>query len=133
MLEVIPTCYTLCIWYGRLPGNNTGDWFGYVKQKDGEPMKIEYRFRYYNSPDAFDGKDEKNWYSGIVKPGTSEDVILADVKTLVDMVSSRLGVKTELVVVKARGEKVLEHLQNRDWFHMKVATPEEAKHYGFEP
>ncbi len=57
-IEIHPDGYYVGLWY--LAGR--GEDFLACAEKRDEQWLLTYRFRYYNSADPWDGKDEKNWY-----------------------------------------------------------------------
>lgn len=47
------------VWFFSFPG---GDWLGSVSACEDGNAELTYRFRYYRSELAWDGKDKKKWY-----------------------------------------------------------------------
>ena len=126
MIEIQDDVLTVCIWFANIPGVE-GDWMGCVSKKDGQPTSIKWRYRYYNTPEPFDNKDKKNWYSATTEEPI--EVTTDKIKKLIWAADTFRGTKTDFILINARGEAVLEKIKDKPWFHMKKVTDEQLKEY----
>lgn len=106
------------MWF--LPGGDK-DWLAAVYRDPGGEFTLRYRFRYYKSPDPWDDRDEKNWYTGIFKPPRTEEEIVAKVDFLAQsMECMGFGGKVCGLVLRTDDpQRVAEEMGKQSWSHMK--------------
>ena len=64
MIEFKKDRYFIGVWF---IGDGKKDWMAALWRDEPDPegqWTLQYRFRYYETKDAFDGKDDKSWYRG---------------------------------------------------------------------
>ena len=96
------------VWFCTLvPGEQ--DFLLGLNRIDEEHYEVTYRFRYYNSADPFDEKDEKNWYSAKIA-GRSEKEIVDSIHILL----SYLLLKNDDICVTEilRGDRTLDEFMD---------------------
>lgn len=73
-MNITENDYILGLWF--IPFGDS-DWLASVKRIGTGKFFIEYRFRYYAFPesDAFDGRDQKNFYRATAEGKTEDQVI----------------------------------------------------------
>jgi hypothetical protein len=111
-------------------GSGEKDWMGTVTREGGR-WKFRYRFRYYNSADPFDVKDEKNWY-GFGSQGDSPEELAqmrAAIEAMRPVMEAEYGSEMETLELQCFNDdpKFMFELLSRDWAHVK--TGKEADEY----
>jgi hypothetical protein len=85
-----------------------------------EHYEITYRFRYYNSDDPFDEKDEKSWYRG--EGMGKEEEIISKINEMIRLVSSTADQGfTELLRGDRPFDDFMEEFMKQDFVHAKMA------------
>lgn len=130
MIEIDDDTYILGFWFVPLEKPLHGDWMACISKKRGEQFTLKCRFRYYVTSDPWDGKDQKNWYSGGLKDESlSEEALIAQTNMLVDVMAASLGVKASKIVSRKWGFAALDDLKGQEWFNMKTMKEDpEAAH-----
>ncbi len=130
MLEFKEGRYFIGIWF--VGDGATQDWMCGVYRDAGETTwHIRYRFRYYKTADAWDGKDTKNRYEGTIANATEADVE-AKMHLLATVVSLQFGEISFVPLHSADAAHNAEAMAAQKWSHAKVMTREEAKAAGFD-
>ena len=112
-------------------GGTDKDWLACVYREQGQiTWQLVHRFRYHNdaSADPFDGKDKKNFYSGMVDGAKKDEKqIIADMTKLADVVGLQFGVKPDFVEISGDGDRALFRLAMQPWAHVKTGKMPEAE------
>ena len=116
----------------------TGDWMAYLgKSKDGQRLRLEYRFRYYKDDLAFDSKDVKNWYEGEMGDASAQSLerAVATINKIVELCKIQYGPAPEcdfvLLECTPDDPKLLFELASRSWANVKVMDKEQAIAAGY--
>lgn len=112
----------LGVWYVTIPN---GDYLAAVSRcKDGGAF-LQYRFRYYNSEEPWDEKDEKHWYEARSKDQTKVVAHASFVaKTLANASKGKIW---ELIRGAGSLEDFMAEFQKLPFVHSRPATAEEIK------
>lgn len=111
--------YLLGIWF---VGWGTGDWMATAKRTKDMGFEIEYRFRYYEGPDPWDGKDSKNWYKAAT-PETDEEKVIAAMDGVWGIIANRPDKEiTDRILIRGGSEKFIKAIQGKSWFHIKTES-----------
>lgn len=71
---------TVGIWYMQV--TEKSDWLAAVTEVD-DGFLFQYRFRYYEDHKAFDSKDRKNWYEGVLH--VPKDYVINTLRSMMKM------------------------------------------------
>jgi len=113
------------IWFIAL--DNESDWLASMsKVKDG--IKVNYRFRYYNSedPHPFSGKDKKNFYS-FVAPDDKKKAIKV-MRAMAHALNEKGGLEKEPHEIINTGDldEFIEELVKKDFSNVALASGSEV-------
>ena len=81
MAIVVEKDKTVGIWYVQL--SEKMDLLGglnWVLDGDAKHLHFDFRFRHYNSPDPYDPKDKKSWYSYDFAPNVTAEQAVKELK-----------------------------------------------------
>lgn len=112
---------TLGVWY-CLTIPHKQDFLLTLNRVGEKSYEITYRFRYYNSDDPFDEKDEKSWASAKTE-NQSEEQVIASVHGVLEALSSISGGDyTEILRGDRPFEKFMEEFMEQDFVHAKTVN-----------
>lgn len=115
---------TIAVWY-LVTIENEQDFMGSLFRGEDDRLEFTYRFRYYNSADAWDGKDKKNWYKLEAKDKEkSESYMLETIRTMVKTLSIAAGNKPydEILMKDGDTTKFMEEFASKPWAHMRQVS-----------
>jgi hypothetical protein len=115
---------TRAIWFVEIPG---GDWTACIEDSGGGHFRLEYRFRHYQGPGVWDGKDEKHWYtvtgSDLAKGIEATRLIIKRMKT------EGAGESWELLRGVGTLKQFMAEFMKLPFVHAKRATKEQVEEY----
>lgn len=120
-IEILPGRYFIGVWYlSASPMLTRCDWLATAFRDAGQEVwRVRYRFKYYNSPDPFDGLDKRSAYSGTLT-GTEQQLIEKLGKVAEAMASTFKFEKDFLLLGTDDPKEILTKLAARPWTHMKM-------------
>jgi hypothetical protein len=128
-IEIKENRYFIGIWF---MGDGKSDWMGAAYRDNTDPAdqwNLIYRFRYYETKEAWDGKDRKSWYTGTIS-GKSEAEVERSIHELSHKVKEMWPVSHEgriamLDFCAMHSDDPVENsnrLRQRDWSHVRARS-----------
>ncbi len=116
---------TIAIWYMNTTKDQ--DFLGSLYLDDENKPTFTYRFRYYKSNDAWDGKDKKNWYQGQPKADQPINFILNAIRTMVATMAHAAHTEYDEVLMKDGNVKqFMDEFSSKPWAHCRIEKGGEA-------
>lgn len=116
--------YILGVWHAS---NLKGDDYMMTvrRKKDAKVFDFEYRFR-YNVDDSgpFEGKDKKNFYTGLCKESESEESIVQKMNMMFAIIKIMYPLEAKFIEVKGDFKKFMYLLAQEPWCHIKKIMKE---------
>lgn len=118
-IEIKEGRYFAKMWF--LEGGDK-DWMAAVYRDPGKPFTLQYRFRYYNSPDPWDEGDKKSWYTATAPPEMTEEDIVGKTDLMANtMACMGFGGKVHPLVLKSDDPKFITgEMAKQFWAHHKM-------------
>lgn len=123
-VSFFPGRYYSRLFFLDIPPRNTGDVMGALWRRDDNAANwfLRYRFRYYKSASAWDGKDEKSWYAVNMPNVTEDEAVLLLRRTFVPITLAS-GRPMEELIITGDCTKAMALCSNPltmpRWMHMK--------------
>lgn len=88
--------------------------------KRGSEHELTYRFRYYKTSGAWDGKDVKNWYSSTYRTDDTKSAVESVRESFSMLALIMSGELDEILMGDDDVESFFEKMKSRPWCHYKV-------------